>query len=70
MTALAERKATVLSKIEEQGKLTAELKKAIEAAEKLATLKNFTFLTKKTSYESNHCQRSRAISPSTPDFTK
>ncbi|MBT0889816.1 Tex family protein [Streptococcus lutetiensis] len=36
MTALAERKATVLSKIEEQGKLTAELKKAIEAAEKLA----------------------------------
>ena len=35
-TALAERKATVLSKIEEQGKLTAELKKAIEAAEKLA----------------------------------
>ena len=36
MTALAERKATVLSKIEEQGKLTAERKKAIEAAEKLA----------------------------------
>ena len=36
MTALAECKATVLSKIEEQGKLTAELKKAIEAAEKLA----------------------------------
>lgn len=36
MTASAERKATVLSKIEEQGKLTAELKKAIEAAEKLA----------------------------------
>lgn len=36
MTALAERKATVLSKIEEQGKLTAEFKKAIEAAEKLA----------------------------------
>lgn len=36
MTVLAERKATVLSKIEEQGKLTAELKKAIEAAEKLA----------------------------------
>ena len=36
MTALAERKATVLSKIEEQGKLTAELKKAIEASEKLA----------------------------------
>lgn len=36
MTALAERKATVLSKIEEQGKLTAELKEAIEAAEKLA----------------------------------
>ncbi|SDQ26632.1 Tex family protein [Streptococcus equinus] len=36
MTALAERKSTVLSKIEEQGKLTAELKKAIEAAEKLA----------------------------------
>ncbi|TDE71220.1 RNA-binding transcriptional accessory protein [Streptococcus vicugnae] len=36
MTALADRKATVLAKIEEQGKMTAELKKAIEAAEKLA----------------------------------
>lgn len=36
MTALAERKATVLAKIEEQGKLTDELKKAIENAEKLA----------------------------------
>lgn len=36
MTALAERKATVLAKIEEQGKLTPELKTAIEQAEKLA----------------------------------
>lgn len=36
MTALAERKATVLAKIHEQGKLTAELQKAIETAEKLA----------------------------------
>ena len=36
MTALTDRKATVLAKIEEQGKLTAELKKAIENAEKLA----------------------------------
>ncbi|MGT2885310.1 Tex family protein [Streptococcus macedonicus] len=36
MTALTDRKATVLAKIEEQGKLTAELKKAIEKAEKLA----------------------------------
>ncbi|MCO4468074.1 S1 RNA binding domain protein [Streptococcus infantarius subsp. infantarius] len=41
MTALAERKATVISKIEEQGKLTAELKKAIEAAEKLADVEEF-----------------------------
>lgn len=41
MTVLAERKATVLSKIEEQGKLTAELKKAIEAAEKLADVEEF-----------------------------
>lgn len=41
MTTLAERKATVLSKIEEQGKLTAELKKAIEAAEKLADVEEF-----------------------------
>lgn len=41
MTALAERKATVLSKIEEQGKLIAELKKAIEAAEKLADVEEF-----------------------------
>lgn len=36
MTVLTDRKATVLAKIEEQGKLTAELKKAIENAEKLA----------------------------------
>lgn len=36
MTALAERKTTVLAKIQEQGKLTAELQKAIETAEKLA----------------------------------
>ena len=36
MTALTDRKATVLAKIEEKGKLTAELKKAIENAEKLA----------------------------------
>lgn len=36
MTALAERKVTVLAKIQEQGKLTAELQKAIETAEKLA----------------------------------
>ena len=36
MTALAERKATVLAKIEEQGKLTDALRSEIEAAEKLA----------------------------------
>ena len=36
LTALAERKEAVLAKIEEQGKLTPELKKAIEEAEKLA----------------------------------
>ena len=36
LTALAERKEAVLAKIEEQGKLTAELKQAIEEAEKLA----------------------------------
>lgn len=36
MTALAERKATVLAKIDEQGKLTPELKTAIEQVEKLA----------------------------------
>ena len=36
LTALAERKETVLAKIEEQGKLTDALKQAIEAAEKLA----------------------------------
>lgn len=36
MTALAERKATILAKIDEQGKLTPELKTAIEQAEKLA----------------------------------
>ncbi|EMB87529.1 RNA-binding transcriptional accessory protein [Streptococcus mutans] len=36
LTALAERKATVLAKIEGQGKLTAELQEAIEVASKLA----------------------------------
>lgn len=36
LTALAERKEAVLAKIEELGKLTPELKKAIEEAEKLA----------------------------------
>ena len=36
MTALSERKATVLAKIEEQGKLTDALRSEIEAAEKLA----------------------------------
>ena len=36
MTALAERKATVLAKIEEQGKLTDALRSEIEATEKLA----------------------------------
>ncbi|HEM5235793.1 TPA: RNA-binding transcriptional accessory protein [Streptococcus suis] len=36
LTALAERKATVLAKIEEQGKLTDPLRQAIEEAEKLA----------------------------------
>lgn len=36
LTALVERKATVLAKIEEQGKLTDALRKAIEEAEKLA----------------------------------
>ena len=36
MTALAERKVTVLAKIEEQGKLTDALRSEIEAAEKLA----------------------------------
>ncbi len=36
LTALAERKASVLAKIEAQGKLTTDLKKAIEEATKLA----------------------------------
>ncbi|HFI0113717.1 TPA: Tex family protein [Streptococcus suis] len=36
LTALADRKATVLAKIEEQGKLTDQLRQAIEVAEKLA----------------------------------
>ncbi|HFI0283308.1 TPA: Tex family protein [Streptococcus suis] len=36
LTALVDRKATVLTKIEEQGKLTDQLRQAIEEAEKLA----------------------------------
>ena len=47
MTALTDRKATVLAKIEEQGKLTAELKKAIETLKSWLTLRNFIFLTRK-----------------------
>lgn len=47
MTALAERKATVLAKIDEQGKLTPELKTAIEQAEKLADVEELYLLTKK-----------------------
>lgn len=38
LTALTERKATVLAKIDEQGKLTDSLRQAIETAEKLADL--------------------------------
>lgn len=38
LTALSERKVAVLHKIEEQGKLTEQLKTAIEAAEKLADI--------------------------------
>ena len=40
LTALQDRKETVLSKIEAQGKLTDQLKAAIEAAEKLADVEN------------------------------
>ncbi|MFV8214925.1 Tex-like N-terminal domain-containing protein, partial [Streptococcus pluranimalium] len=36
LTTLSERKETVLAKIEEQGKLTDQLRQAIEAADKLA----------------------------------
>ena len=65
MTALTDRKATVLAKIEEQGKLTAELKKAIENAEKLADVEELYLPYKeKTSYQSHYRQRSRAISTS------
>ena len=42
LTVLAERKETVLAKIEEQGKLTEALKQAIEAAEKLAEKQDFS----------------------------
>lgn len=38
LTALNERKATILAKIEEQGKLTDQLRTSIEATEKLADL--------------------------------
>ena len=70
MTALAERKATVLAKIQEQGKLTAELQKLLRQQKNWLTLRNFTFRIKKTSHKSNNCQRSRIISSSTFDFTK
>lgn len=71
MTALTDRKATVLAKIKEQGKLTAELKKAIENAEKLADVEELYLPYKeKTSYQSHYRQRSRAISPSSFNFAK
>ncbi len=48
LTALADRKETVLMKIEELGKLTPALKEAIEQAEKLADVEELYLPTKRT----------------------
>ena len=57
---LEEKKASVLASIEEQGKLTEELRKQIEAAQTLVVERFVSSIPTKTSYESNDCKRKRA----------
>ena len=55
LTALQDRKETVLAKIEAQGKLTDQLKAAIEAAEKLADVEELYLLIRKTPHQGDGC---------------
>lgn len=68
---LRERRETILSKIEEQGKLTDSLRLAIESAEKLADLEELYLPYKeKKKNKSNYCTRSRALSFSSAYLAK
>ena len=53
---LEDKKAQVLGSIEEQGKLTPELKKQIEAAQTLVVVRIFTAHTVRTSHACYYCQ--------------
>ena len=58
---LEDRKAQVIASIEEQGKMTEELRKAIQAAETLVAVEDLyrPYKPKKT-YQSNDCQGKRS----------
>ncbi|MBG9367189.1 Tex family protein [Streptococcus sp. NLN64] len=65
LTALDERKATILGKIEEQGKLTPELKSAIEAAEKMTELEELYLPYKEKKQTKASLAREAGLSPLT-----
>ena len=63
LTALQDRKETVLAKIEAQGKLTDQLKAAIEAAENWQMWKNSTFPIRKNAAPRRRLPVKRVFSP-------
>ncbi|MBJ6745916.1 RNA-binding transcriptional accessory protein [Streptococcus sp. 121] len=65
LTALDERKATILGKIEEQGKLTPELQSAIEAAEKMTELEELYLPYKEKKQTKASLAREAGLSPLT-----
>lgn len=65
LTALDERKTTILGKIEEQGKLTPELKSVIEAAEKLTELEELYLPYKEKKQTKASLAREAGLSPLT-----
>lgn len=61
---LEDRKSTVLSSIEEQGKLTAELKKQIESAETMVAVEDlYRPYKQKKKNKGDYCQRTRSFRP-------
>lgn len=70
LTALAERKETVLAKIEEQGKLTEALKQAIEVAEKLADVEELYLLIRKNGGPRRRLPEKQDFSPWHVSFCK
>lgn len=63
LTALDERRASILGKIEEQGKLSPELKSAIEAAEKLTELEELYLPYKEKKQTKASLAREAGLSP-------